>query len=439
MKALLFDGSPDNNQTGTRVYAALRAELESRGWQVEHICLRDKKIGNCAGDFFCWIRNPGICNVNDVNRDIAKAMVHSDLLVYLTPITFGGYSSVLKKMVDHQLQNISPFFANVRGETHHMRRYSKYPDFLAIGWMEGQDSQTEMTFRHLAYRNSLNFYAKRSAIGVLRTDLSDSEIQLSVRKCLDDLHHRPAGKATPKLPIIETSPRWSPVRKALLLVGSPRTKNSTSHSIGSYLFDQLSAQDIETRTVHIHTSIHSQERMTTLFEAVDAADLVLLAFPLYIDSLPAPTIETLERITAHRASRNADPTHQQLFAAISNCGFPEPHHNETALTICANFAKQAGFHWAGSLALGAGEGMVHGMPLNELDGRVNMLKKALDLSAAALRQGQPIPDEARALLAKPFVPAWMYRAMGIIGWRQQAKEYGMQTTLKRQPYATERK
>jgi hypothetical protein len=187
----------------------------------------------------------------------------------------------------------------------------------------------------------------------------------------------------------------------------------------------------------IHTSIRSQERMKNLLEAVDAADLVLLAFPLYVDSLPAPTIEALERIAAHRASgpgTNPPQTQRQLFAAIANCGFPEAHHNATALAICANFARQAGFHWAGSLALGAGEGMVHGIPLNELDGRVTPLKKGLDLAAEALAQGKPVPQEAQKLWAKPFIPGWVYRLMGVYGWRQQAKQYGMEKKLKRQPY-----
>lgn len=437
MKALILDGSHANDLTGQRVHALLTAELESQGWQVEYILLREKRIGNCAGDFFCWIRNPGICNVDDDNRDIAESMMNSDLMVYLTPITFGGYSSVLKKMVDHQLPNVSPFFAQVKGETHHQPRYRNYPNLLAIGWMEQHELQTEMIFRHLAQRNAINFYAKKSAAGVVIADQTDGEIQLSVQNWLDELNSSSSTKLETNLPIVEASPRLGPIRSSLLLVGSPRTRKSTSHSLGSYLFERLSAHKIQTKTIHIHTSLRSSERMKTLLEAVDAADLVLLAFPLYIDSLPAPTIEALEGIAVHRASNAGTDTHQthrQLFAAISNCGFPEAHHNETALAICANFARQARFNWAGSLALGAGEGMIHGTPLNELDGRVVPLKKALDLAAEALAQGQPIPQEAQKLLAKPFIPGWMYRWMGIFGWRQQAKQYGMERSLRRQPY-----
>ncbi|RPI96091.1 MAG: NAD(P)H dehydrogenase [Chloroflexi bacterium] len=437
MQAILLDGSPANDLMGQRVHSALTTELQAQGWQVEHVCLREKKIGNCAGDFFCWVRNPGICNVNDENRNIAKSIVQSDLMVYLTPITFGGYSSLLKKMVDHQIPNVSPFFTQIAGETHHQRRYQKYPDFLAVGWIEGHDRQTEMIFQHLAQRNAINLHAKRSAAGVVTADQTDAEIQCSVQGWLNELDRRTSGRLETNLPITEPSPRPSPIRSALLLVGSPRTRKSTSHSLGSYLFERLSAQEIETKTMHIHTSIRSPERMKILLEAVETSNLVLLAFPLYVDSLPAPTIEALERIAAQRASKmktNSSQSHRQLFAVISNCGFPEPHHNVTALAICADFARQAGFGWAGSLALGAGEGMVHGTPLNELDGRALPLRKALDLAAEALAQGEVIPQEAQNLLAKPFIPAWMYRWMGIYGWRQQAKQYGMERSLKRRPY-----
>ena len=345
-------------------------------------------------------------------------MVTSDLMVYLTPITFGGYSSVLKKMIDHQLPNVSPLFAQVHGETRHQPRYPNYPDFLAIGWLEQHELQTETIFRHLAHRNAINFYAKKSMAEVVTGNQTDREIQRFVQKWLNELKHSPTVKLETSLPIAETHEQPRPIRSALLLVGSPRTRKSTSHALGSYLFQQLNPHNIETKTIHIHTSIHSPERMKSLLEAVDAADLVLLAFPLYIDSLPAPTIEALERIAAHRAANvemDQYSTQQPLFAAISNCGFPEARHNETALAICANFARKAGFNWAGSLALGAGEGMIHGTPLNELDGRVNSLKKALDFAAEALAQGHPFQQKPKSYWQSPSFPVGC-----IAGWESMA-------------------
>ena len=429
-KAVVLDGSQAQDRTGEQVRSALLSELQSQGWEVEELPLRTKKIGNCAGDFFCWVRSPGVCNIDDDNREIAKSIANSDLMVYLTPITFGGYSSVLKRAVDHQIQNISPFFARVNGETHHQKRYRKYPDFLAIGWTDGNNKPEEATFRHLAWRNSLNFYAGSVVTGVVVSGQSDGEMRNAVKCWLEDIR---GGTKPQGAPLPEYSPNASgesKVRSALLLVGSPRTRVSTSNSLGTYLFERLGAQGIQTKTIYLHTVLRSPEKMRMLREAVDTSDLVVLAFPLYVDTLPAPVIEALERIAAHRNSR----TSRQLFAAISNCGFPEAEHNATGLANCANFAHQAGFAWAGSLALGAGQGMVHGTPLNELDGRVMPLKQALDLAAEALTHGHAIPEAAQGLLAKPFIPAWLYQQLGWMGWKQQAKRYGAGRALKRRPY-----
>jgi multimeric flavodoxin WrbA len=433
MKAIILDGSQENDLTGQHIRTALTAELESRGWEIEHVQLCETKIGNCAGDFFCWIRNPGLCNVNDANRLIAKSIANCQLMVYLTPITFGGYSSTLKKMVDHQIQNVLPFFEKVNGETHHTRRYPDYPDFLAIGWMEHFDAQSEAIFRQLTYRNAINLHAKRSVTGVVIADQTENQIQASVQQWMRELK---TGKRIQPVTLPESengTVKPTPIQKAVLLVGSPRTRKSTSNSLGGYLFEQLREHGIQTETIFIHTTMNSAERTRAMLDAIDKADLVLLAFPLYVDSLPAPVIHALETIAMQRASQGENKR-QPLFAAIANCGFPEPGHNATALAICANFARLSNFTWAGSLALGAGEGMVHGTPLNEMDGRVIPLKKALDLAAVALARGTSIPSEAQALLAKPFIPAWLYRAMGVYGWRQQAKPYGVEKVIKRQPY-----
>lgn len=439
MKAILLNGSQENDKTGERVHAALEAELKTRGWGVEHFALCEKKIGVCAGDFFCWIRSPGVCNVDDDNRLIAEALVSSDLMIYLTPVTFGGYSSTLKKMVDHQIQNVQPFFTMVEGETHHVKRYKKNPDLLVVGWMESPDTHSETVFGHLVQRNALNWHSKTYVSGVVLANQSDEEMQASAQKWLNDLQNRRSSQRV-ELPIegdpstiVRASPTPGSVetRRALLLVGSPKTRKSTSNSLGGYLFEQLSARSIHTETIYLHTVLRSPQKMQALFDAVDAADLVTLAFPLYVDSLPAPVIEALERIAARRQGR--DHSHRQLFTAISNCGFPEANQTLTALAICETFAQQAGFEWAGSLALGGGE-MVNGASLVEAGGMSILMRKALDLAAEALAQGQAIPQAARDGLAKPVIPHWVYWLMSWWRWNQEAKGYGSQKLLNRKPY-----
>ena len=152
--------------------------------------------------------------------------------------------------------------------------------------------------------------------------------------------------------------------------------------------------------------------------AVDHADALILAFPLYVDSLPYLATLALERIAAHRQSQT-EPR-PGSFLAIANCGFPEVAHNATAIAICRQFAEQAGYAWAGGLALGMG-GAIAGRALSEVGGMAHNVVAALDLAADAIAQGIAVPDEASALMAKPFIPMTGYMLMGDIGWLAEAR------------------
>lgn len=434
MKIVILDGSAYTDGTAARIRAELINQLEMQNHTVETVILRERKIGNCAGDFFCWVRRPGVCNTDDDNRVIAAAICNAALLIYLTPITFGGYSATLKKAVDHQIQNIAPFFTTLNGETHHTRRYERYPDFLVIGWHAAQNPAAEGIFRHLAWRNSLNFYAQVSHCEIVTGEPSEESLAAQIESALGAIA-RPASVPQPALPSPNTSQALvNPPRRALLLVGSPRGRKSTSHSLGAYLMEQLAARGIETEIAPIYPALSNPQRMDGLLAQIDNADLTVLAFPLYVDTLPAPVILLLERLAAHRA---AHPASGKGFAALANCGFPEAHHNDNALAICAQFSAQTGVTWLGSLALGAGEGMVHGEPLNKAGGPVIPLKKALELAANSLALGQPIPAEAQKFIEKPFIPAWLYRLLGGFGWKQQAKRWGAQADMQRKPYEVE--
>jgi multimeric flavodoxin WrbA len=430
MKTLILDGSHASDALSGRVVAKLEASLNARGWDAQTIALREQKIGNCAGDFFCWVKSPGVCNTDDDNRIIAEQIIQSDLVVYLTPVTFGGFSSALKRMVDHQIQNISPFFATVQGETHHQTRYNRYPNVIIIGWMDTADLQTEAIFRHLVQRMSINMNSKTTVAGLITGQPSDSDLTSQTESWLNAIAHA-SSSPVPALPDQTfSSADATPVKRAVLLVGSPRTKKSTSASLGEYLFEQLNRRGVETQTFHIYTTLNSPAKMDKLFAELDSADLVTLAFPLYVDTLPAPVISMLEKIALYRKGKT---THFH-FSAIANCGFPEAHHTENALAICAEFARQNGFGWLGSLALGAGEGIVHGTPLNDLDGRAIPIKKALELAAEALSLGKPIPQSARNLLARPIIPGWLYKVMGGFGWKQAAKKFGAEKHIRAKPY-----
>jgi len=220
-------------------------------------------------------------------------------------------------------------------------------------------------------------------------------------------------------------------RNALLLVGSPKTARSTSASLGAYLVNLLGAEGFGTRTIIVTQALRSPEGREELLAGVNGADLVVLAFPLYIDSLPSGVIRMMELIADNREGKKVRTGRR--FAAIVNSGFPEARHNDIALAICRRFASETGFEWAGGLALGAGEA-IGGETLEEAGGRARFARKALALAANALAEDREMPEEAINLMARPFVPSRIYTLIGSMGWKRRARENKALEKIHARPY-----
>jgi len=221
-------------------------------------------------------------------------------------------------------------------------------------------------------------------------------------------------------------------RTALLLVGSPKTGASSSGSLGAYLLEELETRGLQTQTFHVTKALRTDQTTDELRAAVASAGIVVVSFPLYIDSLPAPLMCALELMAAWRPG-TAPVDHRPALVVICQSGFPEAQHNEVALEICRNFARAAEFEWAGGLVLGAG-GMISGQPLRRLKGRMRSAVRALDLTADELAAGRAVPDEAVRLMAKPAFPAFAYRFMANYGWRHESRRNGA-APLDARPFA----
>jgi hypothetical protein len=127
-------------------------------------------------------------------------------------------------------------------------------------------------------------------------------------------------------------------------------------------------------------------------------------FPLYADALPYLVTKAFTVIASR--SHPAQVGCRKRFVAIVNSGFPEMHQNAVALAICREFALQCTFSWAGGLAFGAG-GMIGVQPLNQVNRPgppVRHVIEALEITAAALAAGLPVPREALRMIGRkaPF-------------------------------------
>jgi hypothetical protein len=221
-------------------------------------------------------------------------------------------------------------------------------------------------------------------------------------------------------------------QKALFLIGSAKPAGgSASEALGGYLMRQLAGRGFSVNKFYVQRALRTEGRTEQLLQAVDTAAVFVLAFPLYVDTLPHLVTAALERIAAHR--HKTQPRSQPLFLAIANCGFPEASHNNVALAICQQFAKAANLRWAGGLARGGGQPL-SGQVLEEAGGMARDAVAALDLAAEALAAAQPIPEEAVTRMAQPMIPLRLYTAMGDFGWRQQAWRNGVYRQLRAKPF-----
>lgn len=180
MQAVFLKGTPaaGRDPMCNRASAAVAAVLRASGWESKSFALATLDIGPCRGCFSCWLKTPGRCVIQDDQEDILRAAAGCERFVWLTPITFGGYSPELKKALDRILPIMLPFFKRVRGETHHPLRYPpRQRRLLAVGTGREEDAEGEAAFRRLVGRNALNMGDAAAATVVFRGDVPLAEME----------------------------------------------------------------------------------------------------------------------------------------------------------------------------------------------------------------------------------------------------------------------
>ncbi len=189
MNATILNGALAGDGFVDAVAAALSDALQAHGWHVRPWHLADEKLAFCLGCFECWTKTPGMCRIDDAGRDVAESLIQSDLAIFVTPITFGGYSSALKKAVDRVIPLISPFFQRIDGEVHHHARYARYPALFGVGVLPGPHPGQAQIFDTLVSRNAINLHAPAQGSRIILRDqdpraVADELVQMLSKEAL---------------------------------------------------------------------------------------------------------------------------------------------------------------------------------------------------------------------------------------------------------------
>lgn len=163
MRVLLLYDETSEDFEDVNLAEQIKNSIQNAGFAVKLRKITGSEFKPCIGCFGCWVKTPGLCvlpgdEANQINSD----MVNAQVLVVLTLILYGGYSTDIKKYLDRMIPNISPFFTVINGETHHQKRYNSYPSFVGIGYSANVSNSEQRTFQTLIQRNSINFHAPKS-------------------------------------------------------------------------------------------------------------------------------------------------------------------------------------------------------------------------------------------------------------------------------------
>ena len=418
-KILILNGARMEDKHLEPLFQLLTEVLDENnlaGTTVKTVALREIQLHQCIGCFSCWLKTPGKCiHTADAGSALLQELLSSNIIVFFTPVVFGGYSSELKKLIDRFLPMALPFFEKRAGELHHPRRYATFPHIVGIGIHPNPTPEITKCFQNLVGRNAVNANTSYSA---------DVFCSLTPSKSLSQQFVNLLSK-TDKLPHVDELNRLTKAAvpfpkisigncKALLIIGSPKRKTPcTSTVLGGHLLNKLKEYGWKTEALVLQENLLSKEGQYTLLQSFDTADTVLAAFPLYLDTLPAHLTKAFEIICSHRKS--TENKTKKNFLAVLNSGFPETYQSNVALTICHLFAMNCGMTWAGGLIIGAGEQLISGNPLQGFRGFRGTIRppllhaiRALDITAASLAEGCSVPQRAVDMLSRKPLPLFSF-------------------------------
>jgi multimeric flavodoxin WrbA len=166
MNALILNGGGRAKPYGE---IAGRAEswLAGRSIPAAAFDLTEMDIKPCRGCFGCWTKTPGLCFQHDAMTTILPHLAEAGVVVWITPISYGGYGFHLKKALDRSIPVLLPFFVKIGAEVHHPMRYGTEAGLAAIGVLPGADAESERIFGELVGRNAINMHARSLSL-VLR-------------------------------------------------------------------------------------------------------------------------------------------------------------------------------------------------------------------------------------------------------------------------------
>ena len=214
--------------------------------------------------------------------------------------------------------------------------------------------------------------------------------------------------------------------KIMIITGSPKPNGGTT----SILIDQLKKSilsqksDVDFVTFNIRSNFLPENE----YENLENYDALIIACPLYIDSLPSHLLTQLVKIEEYLNSKKGEKSKAknklQVYGLV-NCGFYEAKYNTIALRIIRMWAIKSGLIFASGLGISGGE-------------MISLLSKKMKMNTGPLKPINQALDNFGVLIAEekcatnnyvtPGIPRWFFvQAANASFCKGNAKKNGLTT------------
>ncbi len=118
--------------------------------------------------------------------DIFPKMANSEIHIFISPISFGGYNSEMKKALDRYSTLGLVTYTVHKGELHHQPRYPNPTLFMSIGIMDKVSEKQEETFKLVSQRMAIASFVEKSSTVILNT-LESNKVSDKLKKGFKEL------------------------------------------------------------------------------------------------------------------------------------------------------------------------------------------------------------------------------------------------------------
>ena len=208
--------------------------------------------------------------------------------------------------------------------------------------------------------------------------------------------------------------------KVTFLIGSPKMGQSFSEKILEMLQRNLKQRNCivdDSKIYNINRKPLSKEER----DEICNSDVLVVAFPLYVDGIPGHLLEQLTVLEKEFRSRDC---HDLMLYGIINNGFIEGIQSRNAARMLELFARRAGIRMGQILCVGAGE-MTRMMLNMKIPFGKGPLSK-MDHIYTTFLSNLSARKEGEMLVMQPSYAGWIFRAMSAsYFWRPAARKNGL--------------